>query len=276
MKVIIICVNYNTYPELDGYLLSISNSAKEVKEVVEVSVAVADNTPMELRKSFGVDYPHITVLPYILESNDGYLGSAEVVMSDLRKSGSLEEYDYCVISNVDLRLSQEFFKELISTPIAENVGWIAPEIYTASRQSHENPFMLNRPKLWRLYFWIFLYKFPKLFTIYFTLGHAVAKNKTVFLQEMPIYAGHGSIMIFAKSFIINYHEGQFPAFMYGEEIYLAELVRRANLITVFKPNIIVNNIGGASSSKLSMKRMAKMSYIALTALQKMFFTSENK
>ncbi|MFR9534688.1 MAG: hypothetical protein SNG49_07595 [Rikenellaceae bacterium] len=270
MKVIIICVNYNTYHELDGYLLSISNAAKEVKGLVEVTVAVADNTPAELRKSFSVDYPHVIVLPYILERNDGYLGSAEVVMSDLRKSGRLAEYDYCVVSNVDLQLSKNFFQELHSTQIDENIGWIAPEIYTQQLNRYENPFMTSRPSLKKMNYWITLYKYPILFFIQSKLAKLAARKSTSTTQS-TIYAGHGSIMIFSKSFITHYAEGNFPSFMYGEEIYFAELVLQNGLMARYQPNIVVYNRGGVSTNLLGVKRKAKMNYDSLTALKKRFF-----
>ena len=40
-----------------------------------------------------------------------------------------------------------------------------------------------------------------------------------------IYAGHGSFIILTKAFFQNYSNIAYPMFLYGEEIYLAELIR---------------------------------------------------
>jgi len=63
------------------------------------------------------------------------------------------------------------------------------------------------------------------------------------MPSCKIYAGHGSIMIFTKAFMMKNLDLEFPAFMYGEEIFFAELVRLSHLETIYVPNIYVE-IGG--------------------------------
>ncbi|MFI3264629.1 MAG: glycosyltransferase family 2 protein [Rikenellaceae bacterium] len=286
IKIIIICVNYNSYPETESYLRSIDHSAEKVKNSAQITVAIADNSPIPLRQPLQINYPNIKILPFILDNNDGYLGSAEVVMLKLRESEKLKDYNFCIISNVDLTLSETFFTELTSTHFAQNIGWIAPDIHTKNLQKHENPFIEQRPSLAKINFWILLYKYPILFYCYSNLSrlhhsshkkHSPKQNKKNIEQlQKKIYAGHGSIMIFTKIFIDSYQEGNFQSFMYGEEIYFAERVRESKLITIYTSNIKVLNQGGVSTNLLGLSRKAKMNYDSLQAIKNEFFKIKSK
>lgn len=53
-------------------------------------------------------------------------------------------YDFVIISNVDLLLSENFFIELNDINNSK-AGWVVPSVYTIGTQKNENPFMLVRP-----------------------------------------------------------------------------------------------------------------------------------
>lgn len=269
-QLLIICVNHNTYTDLDKFLISIDAAAQQVSGALQVCVAVADNSSTSMRRAISTQYASTEVMPFVLDTNDGYLRSADVVLAQLREQ-SRANADYCIICNVDLELSLDFFEQLLSCDTT-NIGWIAPDIYTKVSQKHENPFMKSRPSSRQMSLWRLMYRFPVLFYWQRKLAKLLAsKNEKELVASTQIYAGHGSIMVFTRAFMDTYQVGGFPAFMYGEEIYLAELVQRADLYTTYMPQIKVYNIGGVSTSSLGLCRKAEMNYFSLSALQKLYF-----
>ena len=69
-----------------------------------------------------------------------------------------------------------------------------------------------------------------------------------------------------------YHpELHFPTFLYGEEIFFAELNRAAQLIVKYTPTLRISNIGNVSTGKVNQKQRAAWSKETLNVIQKQFF-----
>ena len=67
---------------------------------------------------------------------------------------------------------------------------------------------------------------------------------------MDIYAGHGSFMMLTKHFFIHYKKIEYPIFLFGEELYLAELIRMADLRVRYVPGLEVIDMEHASTGKM--------------------------
>lgn len=270
-SILILCVNYNSYKELKNYLCSINAAAKSVTKILNVDVLVADNT-IENIEEVGVNYIHITVKVYPFYYNFGYMGGVTQMMKKESKEKVLL-YDFVIISNVDLKLAETFFVELLKINRCK-VGWIAPKIITECTRKDENPHMIDRPTKLKIQLLQFLYECPMLYSFY-TLGykymHKKRKQISASYEERSIYAGHGSIMIFTKEVVEKYFPFVFPAFLYGEEIYFGELVLKLNLKTVYCPSVNVFNIGNVSTKFLGNKKRCKFSLESILALRREFF-----
>lgn len=266
--ILLSCVNYNSYNELVDYLQSINEAAEQAKEVVRIDVLISDNS---IKKTIinASGYTSINCRIFLNE-NIGYLGGA---LSSINQS-DVSQYDFVIISNVDLKLSVTFFLDVINSDL-NNIGWITPRIFTPKTHKDENPFMIERPSKIKLMLQLLLYKQAFIYSLYAYFSkfrHRERKH----LAKQPsckIYAGHGSLMIFTKSFIMQNLNLEFPAFMYGEEIFFAELLRLSHLETIYVPNIYVENIGKVSTRLLSYKRLCSMNLESLSKLRKMYFNS---
>lgn len=270
-KILILCVNYNSYRELNNYLQSLETAAKAASQLVSVDVFVGDNTTVnqqEILKDY--NYIHVSVFPYY--QNVGYIGCASAMFHELNQDQA-NKYDFVFISNVDLLLSETFFIELNSID-SNTAGWIVPSVYTIGTKRNENPYMLSRPTRLKMFLLELLYSFPLLYSlhkVFYPFRHKEREVLTNHQQNRLIYAGHGSIIIFSKKFMKSNWLMSFPGFMYGEEIYFAELVRRAQLTTEFYPQLIVNNIGNVSTKFLGNKRKCQMSKESLSNIRRLFF-----
>ena len=241
-KYLLICVNYKSNDVLQVFMESIRRAAEKVNGRMSVDIAVADNS----------------------NDNRGYLGGALPIYNAKAKG-----YDFVSISNVDLRLEEDFFEQLLTVE-TKNVGWIAPDIYTDKIKRHENPYMLSRPTKRNFWIWNIIYSSTLIYRLYHRL-YLLKNTQSKQYPACTIYAGHGSFMLFTKSFVELHPEIHFPTFMYGEEIWFAELVRKAQLTVHYIPTLRIANIGNISTGLINQKMKSAWSKESLRAIYKQFF-----
>ena len=264
MKVIIFCVNYNSYDELNAYLESLRDAVKDCK--MELTVIVADNSKIieELRSGYDFELIHINT-----NGNLGYFGGAIYGIQNCGKK--LSGFDYIIISNVDLQVDKEFFHQLSCLQTTESIGCIAPRIFSIGENRDRNPKVLERYSLRKLKVLRLMYKFPVLDylyrTIFFTKRRQHVENST---QEY-IYAAHGSFMLFTKQFSGFLQTMKYPVFMFGEEVFIAENLIRNGLKTIYKPELKVWDNDHASTSKMKNSFYYKCNYEAIDMLVKEYF-----
>ena len=241
-KILLICVNYKSDDMLQKFVESIHRAETAVKEHLQIDIQVADNS----------------------ENNVGYMGGALEIYN---KQAS--DYDFVSISNVDLTLTSNFFEKLLTID-TQHIGWIAPDIYTQKIDRHENPYFLSRPTKCHFIIWDIIYSCTIIYRIYYSL-HLLKNRKKTIYPTCYIYAGHGSFMLFTKAFVQQNPELHFPGFMYGEEIFMAELVRAAQLKVIYTPTLQIHNIGNINTSLINQAQKSKWSKNSLRAIYKQFF-----
>lgn len=243
-KVLIVAVNYNSYDELDGCLKSI-NQATLQGNGLAVDVTIADNSsnymPVDAAKYSAIRVNQVKF------DNIGYLGAAQKVINKCGK-----EYDYVAISNVDLKMDDCFFKELCHVNLDERTAWIAPRIYSHDENRDRNPKVLGRYSKKKLKILYYMYKYPILFYLYTTTAYKRKKLAPKY-DEMDIYAGHGSFMLLTKNFFKVYDRIDYPIFLFGEELYLAELIRNKGLKVRYMPSLSLEDNEHVSTSKMKKK-----------------------
>lgn len=241
-KILLICVTYHSDNELHAFMESVHRAAEQVKGSLQVDIEVADNG----------------------QNNKGYLGGAQEIYNQ-----KAQGYDYVSISNVDLELSPDFFEQLLTVD-TKDLGWIAPDIYTNKINRHENPYMLNRPTKRHFCIWNTIYSCTWIYRLYHRL-YLLKSQKAKNYPACEIYAGHGSFMLFTKNFVTKNIELLFPGFMYGEEIYMAELVRAAGLKVQYIPTLRIANIGNVNTALINQKQKSAWSKQSLHAIYNRFF-----
>lgn len=241
-KILLICVTYHSDEALHAFVESVHRAALRVEGKMQVDVEVADN---------GID-------------NKGYLGGALPIYN-----AKAEGYDYISISNVDLEVAEDFFEQLLKIE-DKGIGWIAPDIYTDKIDRHENPYLLSRPTKRNFAIWDIIYSCTFIYRLYHRLYLLKSRHTKVY-PEGDIYAGHGSFMLFTKSFVTKNTEIHFPGFMYGEEIYLAELTRKADLRVRYIPTLRIANVGNINTGLINQAQKSRWSKESLRAIYNAFF-----
>ncbi len=240
----IFCVSYLSEKERDAYLASINIAAKKAADKVKVDIFVANNTK---------------------EDNPGYFGAVKRMM--VQKD--MNAYDYSIISNVDLALEEDFFIKLADYECSDNTGWIAPQIWSDQELRDMNPKISERYPYYKLKVLQFLHHHPSLHKLYSrTLYY---RKRVQSSTEGHIYAGHGSFIILTKKYIERCGIINYPIFLFCEEIYLAELCRKAHLDVTYVPNLRVFDREHISTGKMPIKEYSRLNYEAVSYILNEFY-----
>lgn len=264
MNIAIYCVNYHSYGCLNEYLRSVDRAAAQSK--ASVRVVVSDNTT-EGTQPIPTNFAHIEVCTVSNSRNLGYFGAVRTGMLAIAP----DSYDYVVISNVDLRMNENFFCQLENIKPDNTVGWMAPRIYSALEKRDRNPKILRRYTLKRLSLLRYFFRHPYIYWLYtHTLYHR--KKLQSYSAGIDIYAGHGSFIILTKAYISQCGLIDYPVFLYCEEIYLAEKCREAALRVVYTPSLEVQDEEHASTGRIKRSRNCKYNADALSYIIKTFYS----
>lgn len=264
-QVAIYCVNYHSYDALKNYIASINVAVKKTEEQVAVNMYVADNTESNCQV-IDTTADDITIRPFPFHENLGYFGAIHKMMEQVDP----EDFDFSIISNVDVLLDEDFFTQLLALPSKADTAWIAPQIYSNLEHRDRNPKIMQRYPKRKLQILQSLFRIPILYNLY---THTVYKSKKLVRHEPgEIYAGHGSFIILTRKYfqecgIINY-----PVFLFCEEIYLGEQCRKYGLKVLYEPLVRVTDAEHASTSTFKRSRYCKYNLQAITHILKTYYT----
>ena len=259
----IYCVNYNSYDCLNNYLASIDKAAEAVKETATIKVVMADNSLPTLPVAFQPS--HFTLQCITTGENKGYFGAVTLAMERV----SPAHFDYIIVSNVDVLLTKDFFMQMLRSQTSPETGWIAPAILSQTHGFDFNPQTLQRYSPMKMRMLRLMFRYPVLLRLKQKLLHNYRNIKCD--QPCDIYAGHGSFIILTKEYVRKCGIINYPSFLYGEEIFLAETCRRSGLKVEYVPSIVVNDIGAVSTGKFSSRQFCRYNYQSIDYLIKTFF-----
>lgn len=261
-KIAIYCVSYNSYDEAHTYLASLDNIVKNAD--VELTVFVADNTEVNVKP---IDFnPQYYKLHIFKCNNVGYFGAINTMMSQCSPC----DYDYAIISNVDLCIKADFFNKLCSITINNNIGWLAPTIFSKQEQRDKNPKILMRYSAKKLSILKVLFKYHWLYNLY---THSAYKRKKYTQHPaMEIYAGHGSFIILTKEYFKRCGIIDYPVFLFCEEIYLGEQCRLHELKVAYEPSLSVEDDEHVSTGSFKGKQYCHYNYKALKYILNKYYS----
>jgi GT2 family glycosyltransferase len=264
-RFVMIGVNYQT----DDLALRFVRDATAASRDASMQIVLVDNSERHSSEKL-FDLIHAEnpdVLCVKPPRNLGYFGGASLGFDAF--SNTRQDYDWVIVSNVDVEFhSQEFFAYLGRMGSMEDVGVVAPSIMSGLSHHDQNPFMLQRPTRAKMEFYRLLYRSYYLLNTYALLsaiyrqirhrlpgrllgwGQAGTWSQEGGLETGPtlpgdpgtsIYAPHGACVIFSNRFFYNGGSLDFPVFLFGEEICIAETVRGLDLRVIYDPNLVLTH-----------------------------------
>ena len=284
MKVLFVPVTYNSYDALDNYIASVGKALEAAADpTISVKIHVADNSTFSRKEnSQSVETTHY--------DNPGYLPAAlKTVYSE-----DFASYDYIIISNVDVTLDESFFIALRDLKPDPDTVWIAPFIWSPSENRDVNPKILERYTKKRLQLLRLLFACPPLYYLYTRTLYRKKVNQSrkeeasssasdsnhnfqfsiLNSQLKNIYSGHGSFMIFRPELFQQEPPLNYPVFLFCEEIFMAEMVRRIGKKAVHCPAVKVWDCEHASTGLMGLWRYCKYNHDALSYIIKHFYEQD--
>lgn len=113
------------------------------------------------------------------------------------------------------------------------------------------------------------YRYPILHYLYTKTFYK--SKKYVSKVAGNIYAGHGSFIILTKEYIKRCGIINYPVFLFGEEIYLAEMCRENNFTVSYCPDISVSDKEHVSTGKIRSRLYYRYNYEAINYAIKTFY-----
>ena len=271
--VLLACVHYRSPAETERFVLG----ALEQRTMAPVHITVVDNSPSPAPHAVP---PSVRALSNVrvLDPgvNLGYFGAAAFALRD--HVASHPNPAWVVISNPDIRFTNDLTLENLSVLHRGNEpAVLAPSIRSAKWGTDQNPFMRHRPSSARMHFYRWVFSSYATDAVYQSLHWLKSKTGRVrhpgrvpsSSVTEPIYAAHGSFLALYRSFFERGGSLAYGAFLFGEEIFIAETARRLGLIVLFEPRVAVEHAehtstGGPWRRDTSALRRESSRYVADT------------
>jgi GT2 family glycosyltransferase len=262
---LILAVNYCSEQYAVNYILNIKKIV--IPPNYKIVVVVVDNSEhctTRLAERVNGEGEHIRVIQG--GSNSGYLAGIAFGYGYYRERYPLPEW--VVVSNVDiLNVDKDIISKLDSNSIS-NPCSITPRIMLNESDINLNPMFCERPTKKKLDRLLLVYRFYPVYVLYQTLANMkrmIAKLRslkapsiTINEDQRQVYFGQGSFMIFSGDSIADGKLFEYPMFLYGEEIFLGEMLSEQHFPVYYDPTIVIKIDEHASTGSFYRKRKMVM------------------
>lgn len=256
MRVVSFVINYRTDEHVARFIESTARALTAAPQI-DFQLHVLDNSEKDdrglavFRAALGGMAQWAEVRR--IERNKGYFGPLSCAQS-LVPAGT----DYVMYGNADILLESDFFSVLAR--LRPSGGIIAPSILTVEGSFDQNPLYRTRLSAAKLRRLRAVYSNGAAFRAYCGAGalkeRLLSRGGRPRLGSRPdrdIYAGHGALFVFADvGFFLALPE--YPVFLYGEELFVAEEARLRGVSWVYEPELLVRDERHASISQLTSDR----------------------
>lgn len=211
-------------------------------------------------------------------NNLGYLGGANLGLKkylDFQK----EIPDFVILCNSDIHFEdKDFFKKMVLKYKDTRVAMIGPEIISTFTGYSQNPMLNKRITKSQLKFYRFIFSNYFFYVFYEFLSLVKRKifallsiKQNIKTQAKNVYAIHGSFMIFTKYFFNKGGNFDYGSFLFGEEIFFAEIARKLNLQVCYDNSLKIIHKEHSTTRIFLKPVLLKYQHTSLSFLLKKFF-----
>lgn len=261
VKICIVPVCYNAHEDALRFLESVEKAFLASPDL-ELDVILADNSMIVPPVSMS-ERQYAFTYRYLKNANVGYFPAFKRALSSLAQP--MTTFDYVMVCNVDLIVADDFFARLVEHIPSPRTGLIAPGIYSDKDGRDLNPKIMCRPSSKKFEFMRMVCSSAVLFKWYSHLARMREKKRShsqaqlrpaqakPSLPPKKMYAAHGSFMIFTKKYFQQGASVDYPRFLFGEEVFVAEQLRMHQLEIEHKPSVRIFDKEHASTSQANLK-----------------------
>lgn len=268
-SVLVICVNYHSAEDTQAFVKDLLGQ----ESPGSLRVIVVDNSDPERLdprlSSIAEADPRVRVLHP--GGNLGYFGGAAWALRQHLAGAPLT--DWIVVSNTDIRFpGRDFLTRLFELYVDATCAVLAPAIHSTLSLKDQNPYMLRRPGAARMCFYKWVFRYYPISVAYQLMGLVKQKLRALTRkiaalvddgekmgQPRPrsIYAPHGSVILFSRSYFEAGGSLDHGVFLFGEEVFVAETARRLGLTVTYDPRLVVLHREHATTDMFKNRKMAR-------------------
>lgn len=268
VSLLFLCVNYAD----DANTLALISSLRGQTAADHLDIIVVDNT--EQSKSSGRLITELAGAPRVAllkpKTNLGYFGGAAWGFEQYRAThANLPEW--LILSNPDIIIpAPDFLEQLLARGAGHAHAVIAPSIRSAITGQELGVFMAQRPSPWQIRMYKYLFRFYPILLLYEMISlmskrianfgrrfKTAPPSSAVSTAIRPIYAPHGSFVVFRKTYFASGGSLRYGAFLFGEELFIGETARRLNLTVAYDPALAVIHKEHAATGFFHSRAMAR-------------------
>jgi GT2 family glycosyltransferase len=283
--ILLITVNFHS----PASIVEFCKAARARASKDQLTIAVADNSSCFSR-------PENAGLAAALEgleaavcdpgSNLGYFGGALFAYQALCRQD--DHPDWVIVANSDIAfLTDDFFSCLQALAVEADVLGVGPDIVRLpageppeSARFRENPMRRSRPSAWQMKLRTLVLGSRWLTMLVYWRAKLRRSSGSAPSGPPPIggdvYMIHGSFMVLHRNYFARTAGLNFPSFLFGEEFFVAEEVRRAGGRLRFEPRLRLAHIGGETTGSIPSEPKRRMELASLEMLTKRYFSGSSK
>lgn len=251
--IVISVICYGNEDEVISFARELSNQKDKEKIILLVTCNKCNNIELLKKELCKVQISSRIFLP---EKNLGYLQGCIYGIKEYNNN-----YKWAIISNTDIEfVSKSFFSEFLQKEYASDIACVGPNIKLKGDIKKQNPFAISRPDRQKMLVRKIAYSNYFFYRIYLELSR-FKRNIHKDIQEVKsgvVYAVHGSIFFLKKQCIERLISDNNSLFLYGEELYIAEMIRNEKqycfydntLEVIHNQNQVTRKIGGRNRQRL--------------------------
>ena len=174
------------------------------------------------------------------QGNLGYLGGARLALGGLGGPPA----PWTVVTNTDVRFTPDFVTSVAALP---GDAVVAPAIVSDLSGSDQNPFLERRPSRHTVLRWRVQFATVPVARLVVALGRLgssvrrLVRRRTTSGVARTVYAPHGSCLVLPAAYFDRGGTLDHGAFLFGEEITVAERARALGLPVRYEPAVVVRH-----------------------------------
>jgi GT2 family glycosyltransferase len=273
-RMLIILVNY--FNEIEVYNFIVNQLQKQINSRFDVLVVNNGANDLKLLKKCKLVQGDILIVDD--GKNSGYLNGANLGLEYYRMTKKINP-DFVILCNSDIEIEDKDFFNLLSQNEAFSFsGIIGPSIYSTLTKHFQNPMYITRPKKIKMYLLLWVYRFYPIYFCYQLsayLKRLIKRNNTTASTKntFPVYAVHGSFLIFTALFFEKGGSLKYDSFLYGEEMYLAEQCLKMKLEIVYTSKLKIKHEEHATSGIIKNRMHVKWLFNSTQYLYQNYFVT---
>jgi phenylacetate-CoA ligase len=221
------------------------------------------------------------------DRNLGYLGGASWALEQYLSRNPLPQW--VIVSNSDISFPDPQFFAKLRGGDRPPAAVVAPDTVSIERTllpespKHQNPFMLTRPSALRIRVLRFIARRYPIYLAY-SLASRVRYLAIRALSSLlswrrdgglssgsTIYAPFGGCFIFNESYFLAGGTLRHGAFLFGEELFVAETARNLKLKIIYDPSLVIAHDDHGATRLLPSRRLAMHTLQAIDYIFNTFF-----